>query len=254
MEIKVENLNFKYNDNDVLSKINLKFNSGKIYGILGRNGSGKTTLIKLILGLLKQNSGNIYIGKENSTTINFKKLSKLIAFVPQDYESQTDISVIDIVLMGRNPYLNTFQNPSKEDYKICYRVMENLNLTHLSNYSFSKLSGGQRQMVLVARAIAQETEFIVFDEPISNLDIKNQHDVLAFIKNMANRYGKGIIVSIHDPNLANRYCDNIVMLKDGQVFKNGLSKDVFSENTLKELYDIDFNFIENDIISHYKIN
>lgn len=240
MDIKIENLDFSYKDINILNNINLKFKRGKSYALLGRNGSGKTTLIKLILGLLNYNYGIITIEGKKSKEIYTKDLSKLIAYVPQYEESIYGIKVIELVVMGRNPYLNLFDIPSYKEYELAEKALENLGVKHLMQKSYSEISGGERQLVLIARALVQNTKFILMDEPISNLDIKNQHEVLRKIKNIAEDFNIGIVLSIHDPNLAMRYCHEGVLLKDGKVINSGEIQEILCPQTLSAIYDMDF--------------
>lgn len=243
MNIKVEDFYFGYNDKYLLENINLEFNRGNMYAILGRNGSGKTTLIKLILGLLDSNRGLITIGGKNSKNISNNVLSKLIAYVPQNEEATYEIKVIELVVMGRNPYLNLFDMPLYKDYELAQSALKNLGIEHLMQKSYSEISGGERQLVLIARALVQDTKFILMDEPVSNLDIRNQHDVLKKIKNIARDFNIGIVLSIHDPNLAIRYCNEALLLKNGKIIHSGKAKEIISQKSLLEVYDLNFEVL-----------
>ena len=243
MNIKVENLYFSYNDKYILENINLEFKKGNMYALLGRNGSGKTTLIKLILGLLKFKRGLITIEGKNSKKIPIKELSKLIAYVPQNEEAIYGIKVIELVVMGRNPYLNLFDMPSYKEYELAQKALENLGIGHLAQKNYCEISGGERQLVLIARALVQNTKFILMDEPISNLDIRNQHEVLEKIKNIAKDFNIGIVLSIHDPNLAMRYCNEAVLLKDGKVIHSGKTEEILCQQSLLEVYDMKFEML-----------
>lgn len=243
MNIKVEDLYFGYNDKYLLENINLEFKKGNMYALLGRNGSGKTTLIKLILGLLNSNSGLITIESKNSKKVTNNELSKLIAYVPQNEEATYGIKVIELVVMGRNPYLNLFDMPSRKDYESAEKALKNLGIEHLMQKNYCEISGGERQLVLIARALVQNTKFILMDEPISNLDIRNQHDVLAKIKNIAKNFNIGIVLSIHDPNLAMRYCNEAILIKDGEVLHFGKTEEILCQQSLLEVYDMKFEVL-----------
>ncbi|MCB2297506.1 ABC transporter ATP-binding protein [Clostridium tagluense] len=243
MDIKVENFYFSYNDKSILENINLEFKRGNMYALLGRNGSGKTTLIKLILGLLKFKRGSITIEGKNSYDIPIKDLSRLIAYVPQNEEAIYGIKVIELVVMGRNPYLNLFDMPSCKEYELARKALENLGIEHLAQKSYSEISGGERQLVLIARALVQNTKFILMDEPISNLDIRNQHEVLEKIKNIARDFNIGIVLSIHDPNLAMRYCNQAILLKDGKVLHSGKTEEILCQQSLLQVYDMKFEVL-----------
>ncbi|MGH4124537.1 MAG: ABC transporter ATP-binding protein [Clostridium sp.] len=244
MNIKVEELYFGYNDKYLLENINLEFKKGNMYALLGRNGSGKTTLIKLILGLLNFKSGLITIEGKNSKKIGSNELSKLIAYVPQNEEATYGIKVIELVVMGRNPYLKLFDMPSYKDYEIAQKVLKNLGIENLMQKNYSEISGGERQLVLIARALVQNTKFILMDEPVSNLDIRNQHDVLKKIKNISVDLNIGILLSIHDPNLAMRYCNEAVLLKNGKVVHCGKTEEIVSQQSLLEVYDMKFEVLD----------
>jgi iron complex transport system ATP-binding protein len=243
MNIKVENLFFSYNEKCILEDINLEFKRGNMYALLGRNGSGKTTLIKLILGLLTSKSGLIIIEGMDSKIIPIVKLSKLIAYVPQNEEAIYGIRVIELVVMGRNTYLNLFDMPYSKEYELAQKALENLGIGHLSQKNYCEISGGERQLVLIARALVQDTKFILMDEPISNLDIRNQHDVLNRIKNIAKDFNIGILLSIHDPNLAMRYCNKAVLLSGGKVLNSGKTEEIITQESLLEVYDMKFEVL-----------
>ncbi|MGH4117283.1 ABC transporter ATP-binding protein [Clostridium sp.] len=243
MDIKVESLFFSYNEKCILEDINLEFKRGNMYALLGRNGSGKTTLIKLILGLLTYKRGLITIEGMNSKRIPIVELSKLIAYVPQNEEAIYGIRVIELVVMGRNPYLNLFDRPYSKEYELAQKALVNLGIGHLSQKNYCEISGGERQLVLIARALVQNTKFILMDEPISSLDIRNQHDVLDRIKNIAKDFNIGILLSIHDPNLAMRYCNRAVLLSGGKVLHSGKTEEILNQQSLLEVYDMKFEVL-----------
>lgn len=243
MGIKVENFNFGYDSKKILENINLEFERGHMYALLGRNGSGKTTLIKLILGILESKEGNIIIDDKNKNKISVKELSKLIAYVPQSEEVIAGVKVIEVVVMGRNPYLGLFDMPSEKDYELAQNSLDNLGIGHLSQKNYSEVSGGERQLTLIARALVQDTKFILMDEPISNLDIRNQHEVLAKIRDIAKNFNIGILLSIHDPNLAMKYSDRAVMISGGKVLHAGETQKVICKQSLLEVYNMHFEVL-----------
>lgn len=244
MDIKIESLYFGYDGNCILKDINLEFKNGNMYALLGRNGSGKTTLIKLILGLLNFNQGVITLDGKDIKSITIRDLSKLIAYVPQSEEGSYDIKVIELVVMGRNPYLNLFDIPSGEDYKLAEQALESLGIKHLSQKAYFQISGGEKQLTLIARALVQNTKFIIMDEPISNLDIKNQHEVLNKIKNISQELSIGVVLSLHDANLAERYCSEAVLLKKGEIISQGKTHEVLCEGSLENIYETSFEILK----------
>lgn len=244
MAISIKNINFSYGSKQVLKNINLNFKEGNIYGILGLNGSGKTTLLKLVLGLLEESSGEILIGGKNKKLYSSASLSKNISYVPQSISITYHISVMDFLLMGFNPYLKLLERPG-EAHKIKARnYLIEMNIEGLETKELSTLSGGELQMVLIARALIQDTDFIIMDEPVSSLDLKNQRYVMEKIKEISRRYNKAIIISLHDPNLIRKYCQQAILLKDGKLVKVGPAKDVINKENLKEIYDMSFERFE----------
>ncbi|MBS4536713.1 ABC transporter ATP-binding protein [Clostridium sp. D2Q-14] len=244
MKIKVEDLTFLFDEKEVLKNINIEFEKGKVYSLLGKNGTGKTTLLKNLFGIYRANKGKVEVKDRNIHDFNEKDLSKIISYVPQSISSKLNFTVLTVVLMGRNPYLNGLDKLTDRDYKLSYDAIKIVGIESLVEENFSKLSGGQKQLVMIARAIAQDTEFIIMDEPTSSLDIKNQHEVMNLIWNISKKYNKGVILSIHDPLLCYRYCDEIVMIKDGSIMINGKVEDIFTEYNLSSLYDIEFTVVK----------
>lgn len=251
MGIKIKDMNFSYDLKPVLHDINLNFEEGKIYGLLGLNGSGKTTLLKVILGLLKETRGEVLIQGKNKSLYNASSLSKNIAYVPQHISITYDISVMDFLLMGFNPYLKLLERPGEKHANIAKSYLKEMKIEILENKDLSTLSGGELQMVLIARALIQDTDFIIMDEPVSSLDLKNQRYVMEKIREVRNRYNKAIIVSLHDPNLIRRYCDSAVLLKNGRVVENGPVLETINRANLKEIYDMPFEKFESTKGTNY---
>lgn len=251
MGIRINNMSFSYELNPVLKNISIEFEKGKIYGLLGLNGSGKTTLIKVILGLVKEDRGEVIIEGKNKNLYDPVTLSKNISYVPQKIAITYDIPVMDFLLMGFNPYLKLLERPGKEHEDIARNYLQDMNIEVLEDKNLSTLSGGELQMVLIARALIQDTEFILMDEPVSSLDLKNQRYVMEKIKRISSRYNKAIIVSLHDPNLIRKYCDEAVLLKKGKIVKSGPASETINIKNLKEIYDIVFEKVEGENGTNY---
>jgi ABC-type cobalamin/Fe3+-siderophores transport system ATPase subunit len=251
MGIKIKNVHFSYGLNPVLQDINLNFEKGKIYGLLGLNGSGKTTLLKVILGLIQEAEGEVLIQGKNKNLYNATSLSKNIAYVPQHISITYDLSVMDFLLMGFNPYLKLLERPGKKHENLARTYLEEMKIEMLEDKNLSTLSGGELQMVLIARALIQDTDFIIMDEPVSSLDLKNQRYVMEKIKEISSRYNKGIIVSLHDPNLIRRYCDRAILLKNGSVVESGSVLETINRANLKEIYDMPFEKFESPKGTNY---
>ncbi len=231
----------------ILNNVSARFSEGGFHGILGPNGSGKTSLIRHIFKFLNIQKGSIYLEKKDINSISRKVMASKISFVPQNVNVEVDFTAYDMVLMGRTPYLKRFQDISKEDEEKIYHAMKITNTLDLKDKSFSYLSGGEAQRVLIARAIAQDTKYLVLDEPISHLDIRYQVEVMETLKKLNKEENKTIIAILHDLNLSAAYCDKILLMKDGKVFAEGKSADVLTKDNLKKVYDMDFSihYIDN---------
>jgi iron complex transport system ATP-binding protein len=242
--LKMNSISFSYDDSFSLNTINLEFKSGTIYSLLGKNGSGKTTLFKLLLNFIKPCEGSISI--DNSNYDSICNLSKQIAYVPQINSLNSDLSVFDFILLGRNPYINYFQTPRKIDVKKTYEVIEYTNLSNIKLKPLNTLSGGQMQLVSIARALNQDTDFIVLDEPSSSLDIDHQHSIFSLLSHMSYSENKCIIFSTHDPSIALKYSDESILLKKGHVLINGPSNSILTKNNLSKIYT---SFSDNNSIA-----
>ena len=241
-QLIVQNVSWQPNDqtNYILEHINTEFVEGGFYGILGPNGSGKTSLIRHILRFLELQEGRISIGDQSIDQFSRKELATHLSFVPQNVNMDINFSVYDIVAMGRTPYLKRFQELSKKDHEKIQRAMEITNCLSLKEKPFSYLSGGEAQRVLVARAIAQDTKWLILDEPISHLDIRYQVELMETLKKLNESEQKTIIAILHDLNLSSAYCKEFVLMKEGKIFAKGKDKEVLTPMNLKQVYEMDF--------------
>lgn len=228
------------NERYILNNINGSFSEGGFYGILGPNGSGKTSLIRHILRFLNAEEGKIHLNDKDINNYTRKELAGCISFVPQNVNMDVNFTVYDIVAMGRNPYLKRFQDLSSRDKEIISHAMEVTSCIHLKDKIFSYLSGGEAQRVLVARAIAQDTEYLILDEPISHLDIRYQVELMETLKKLNEEENKTIIAILHDLNLSSAYCKEIFLMKDGRVYAEGPVKEVLTRENLRAVYDMNF--------------
>ena len=246
--IEINNLNFSYYGEELmLDSVNINIKKGKFYSILGPNGSGKTTLVKLISKALNAENKKIFVEGRDVNQIRNRELATKVAVVPQYTYIDFDFSVIDIVLMGRAPHISRFSSESEEDMKIVRNAMEITNTWHLRNKNINTISGGERQMVIVARAIAQETEIVILDEPISNLDIHHQIEILNQIKLLNTKKQKTIIAVLHDLNIAAAYSDYMILMNNGRIHTMGTREQVLKENIIKEVYGVDVHIISDPI-------
>jgi len=245
--IIVKNLNCILNGSSILNNINLSFEKGKFYSIVGPNGSGKTTLLKNILKLIEVDKNTVFIENNEVTGLNSKELSKLISYVPQNTNIEFNFTVLDIVMMGRNPYLKRFQAEGKKDYEIAEEAMKTTNIWNLRDRSINTLSGGERQRVIIARALAQSTDIILLDEPISQLDIHHQINLMNLLKELTEKMNITVITVIHDLNYAIQYSDYLVFLNNGEVFTCGYPEEVITKENLSKVYNMEFHLMKNTL-------
>lgn len=245
--IRVNNLFFKYNLNDqkyILNNISFSIPQGKLVTILGPNGSGKTTVIKNIEKLLSPIKGAIYIDGKNIQKFKYKEISKKISYVHQQHKINFPFKVIDIVLMGRNPELKNFAIPNLYDVQKAVDALKQLGIEKIKDREYDKISGGQLQLVLLARALCTNAKIFLLDEPTAHLDFKNQIFILKKIKNLAKEKQLTVIITLHDPNLAYFFSDRIILLKDGKIISYGDTDIVVTEENLERLYDIKIEIIK----------
>ncbi|MGC8663269.1 MAG: ABC transporter ATP-binding protein [Thermoplasmata archaeon] len=242
--IEINDLVFSYNRNLILNKISFKVEDAEILGILGPNGSGKTTLLNVINGILKKDGGEILIKGKKIEKYSRKELARIMGVVPQDMVPAFDFSVFEIVSMGRYPHLGIMEPLSTKDEKIIFDALKKTGTFDLKNKSIREISGGERQRVFIARAIAQDPEMILLDEPTSNLDIRYQIEILEIIEQMRSR-GKTILMSMHDVNLAIRYCTKIALIHNGEILAFGEPEEVINENSIEIAYGIKGKIVRN---------
>ncbi len=240
--LKVENLRFRYSKNgsSVLDGASLELKQGEIGILLGKNGSGKTTLFKNILGIEKPDSGSIQFDGENLLKMNRRERARRIAYVPQHIHFG-DLSVLDSVLMGRVSYFGMKAGP--EDYIAVEKILEDMQLQSFASRSAEALSGGEKQKIAIARAMAQEPKLMVFDEPTGNLDIANEQLIIEEAKKLAREKNISILSSLHDLNQALYFGDKFFFLKEG-VVKYAGGKEIVTESVIKDIFDIDVRIVE----------
>ncbi|MFA5523109.1 MAG: ABC transporter ATP-binding protein [Tissierellales bacterium] len=242
--VLIENLTFKYDIDEVLKCIDVEIPRGSFVSILGPNGSGKTTLLKNICNILKPDNGKIFINNRNVNSIKYKELARIIAVVHQSSDIQFDFSVFDIVLMGRFPYVGRFKSESKKDIDIAKEAMMNTGIWELRDKGINEISGGERQRVMIARALAQEPEILILDEPISNLDIKYQIGILELCKKLNKEKSLTILMTLHDINLAGRYSDYLILLDKGEVNIMDTPEKVLTQENISNVYDIKVDILK----------
>ena len=246
--LKVENLHFRYSriGAPVLHGTSLELKQGEIGILLGKNGSGKTTLFKNILGIEKPESGVLQFNGENLLKMNRRERSRRIAYVPQDIHFGA-LSVFDSILMGRVSYFGL--KASHDDYLAVEKIIEDMGLRSFAHRNVDELSGGERQKIAIARAMAQEPKLMVFDEPTGNLDIANEHLIMVEAKKLAKEKNISILSSLHDLNQALTFGDKFFFMKDG-VVKYAGGKEIVTEAVIKDIFDIDVRIVE---IENHKV-
>ncbi len=229
---------FAYRGGDViLQNVGLVLSRGEILGILGPNGSGKTTFMKCLNRLLEPSQGSILLEGEPVSGLSRKDLAKRVGFVPQSSESELSSPMVyDVVMMGRRPHM-TWQF-SEGDDEVVWKIMEELDVAHLASHHFNELSSGQSQRVLIARAIAQDVDVMLLDEPTSNLDVKYQMEVMRLIRKLVDEKNVSACAIIHDLDLAMKYCDKVVLLNAGRIVSAGTPSEALTPEAIKEVYGV----------------
>ncbi len=239
MAVKLEcrSLNFRYGQKDILKDISFCVDSGSFCAILGRNGSGKTTLLHCLNGVLTPFSGKIYLNSRDMASISQNEIAKQISLVPQEHIEIFPFKVIDVVVMGRAPFIGMTKTPGKLDYQYAMEALQNLNVQNLAQKNFNRISGGERQIALLAMALAQASKIMLLDEPTNHLDFNNQYHLLYRIKNLCKTKNLSVIASMHDPNMAILFADIVIMIKNNIVIAQGPVCNVMTKTNIDELYD-----------------
>ena len=242
MSIEVQNLSFSYGDRPVLHDISFRVEKGEFLSILGPNGVGKSTLFRCVLGLLSGYTGQVLVDGADSRSFSVREAARHIAYIPQSSHPIFNYSVFDIVLMGRTSGLSTFRSPKKQDAELCRWALEKVGIPHLSDRCFHRLSGGEQQLVLIARALVQKAPILMLDEPTASLDFGNQLLVLEQCRNLA-REGYTVIQTTHNPEQSYRYSDRILTIQQGRVLAEGTPKEVLTEKTIRALYGVEVDVV-----------
>jgi len=246
MKLELKNVASGYGLKSVIEDISMEVKSGEVLCILGSNGVGKTTLFKTILGFLKLQKGEILINGESIYNYPPKELAKLIGYVPQAHNPPFPFKVMDVILMGRVCHIKAFSSPTKKDFDIALNALETLDILYLKDRVYTEISGGEKQLVIIARALAQQAKMLIMDEPTSNLDFGNQIRVLSHINKLV-KDGMGVVMTSHFPNHAFLCATKVAVIKDGRLLKIGVPEEVITKEVLKDIYEIDTEIINTDI-------
>jgi len=231
--IQVHNLGFFYKNVCVLDNVNADIETGKLTFILGKNGSGKSTFLRILAGLLPYQKGDIHILGNDNSKLNYTERSKIVGFLNQQHKAVFPFSVEEVVLTGRAGYVSYI--PKEIDKQAANLAIEKVGITHLANRNYTELSGGEQQLVMIARVLAQNPKVLLLDEPTSHLDFSNQAHLLSLLKKLANE-GLTIVAVLHDPNLAFLYGDDFLFVRDKQVIRSATSADAWNVDFLKTIY------------------
>jgi iron complex transport system ATP-binding protein len=237
MKLTVNDVSFSYNSSLSLNGVSFELHESEILGIIGPNGSGKTTLLKCINKILKPKNGNILLNEQKIQTMSRLEIAKHVGYVPQKSVSPQALTVFEVVLMGRRPHI-AWQS-SKKDTEKTWKVLAMLGIEHIALRNFNELSGGEQQKALIARSLAQEATVLLLDEPTSNLDIKHQLEVMELARELVSKQKLSVVVAIHDLNLASRYCNKIVMMKQGEIFAAGNASSVLTPEGIQAVYGVE---------------
>lgn len=236
--LTVKNLSFSYINRNILKDINFSVDRGQMCALLGPNGSGKTTLLKSIIGIRKPKCGDILINNSSIFSMKRAEIARIISLVPQQTNVVFNYTVIDMIMMAKSSALHFYNSPSKNDIKDIEDLLFKLGISYLKNKCFNELSGGEKQLIMIARALFQNTEIILLDEPTSQLDFKNQFLILDLVKAISLEKKLTVIITLHDPNLARYYCEKTIMIKSGELLYEGLSNMGYITENLNSLYNM----------------
>jgi len=230
----------------VLEHIDARFERGGFYAVMGANGCGKTTLLRLVAGMLAPQTGSVTVEGRDVRHFAARELAQRIAFVRQQPQTDFEFSAFETVLMGRNPYQRRLQNESEEDWHIVEESMRQTNTWHLRFAKPGEMSGGELQRVMLARALAQRTPVMLLDEPISNLDIAHQFEILELLRHVNYAEGKTILLVVHDLNMALRYCDKVLLLHRGGVLFQGAIAEGLTPGNIRTVFGVTAERIDSD--------
>ena len=234
---EIDNIEFSYGAVPCLKQISLALSGGSFYGLLGPNGSGKSTLIDLLSGYLKPQRGAIHLNGMALQSIKRSELASLLTVVPQRFAFNFDFNVYDTVLMGRYPHIPRLSSPSSHDHGKVAESLELLDVAHLAQRSIRQLSGGESQRVMIARALVQDTDFILLDEVTANLDLNHAIAIMRTMKALVAE-GKTIIAALHDLNMALGFCDHVLVLHDGRLDRQGAAAQVINDAMVADIYQV----------------
>lgn len=245
--LKIKNLSFSYSGVNVLKGVSFAVEQGEVFSILGPNGSGKTTLLKCLNGILEpekgKKKGKVFIEGRDISELSAREIAKKIAYVPQIHKPVFPYSVLEVVVMGRNPYLAPFSHPEKKDISIAIENLKRVGAVNLKDKLYTELSGGEMQLVLIARALSQEPLILILDEPTSHLDFKNQIMILKIVSGLSKDRRITIVMSMHNPNYAMLYSTRVMYLVKGETAGIDVPEKLINSKYLKKVYNVETDMV-----------
>ena len=223
----------------MLADVSVTIAAGSLTGLLGPNGCGKTTLLKLLCGVLRPRTGRVMLDDRMLSSMTRRELARRVAVVPQETHPAFDYTVIEMVLMGRHPHLSAFQLEGPADLEISHQALDATGTRHLADRNYMTLSGGEKQRVVIASALAQSTEVLLLDEPTASLDLRYQLDIASLLARLNRDRNVTMVLATHDLNLAASLCERLVVMRDGRILAAGPTREVLTGGTVRQLYDVD---------------
>ena len=251
--LRAESVSFGYEGGFTLNDVSVTIPAGSLTGLLGPNGCGKTTLLKLLSGVLRPQTGRVMLGDRALTSMTRRELARHVASVPQETHPAFDYSVMEMVLMGRHPHLSAFQLEGPADFGIAREALEATGTGHLADRNYMTLSGGEKQRVVIASALAQSTEVLLLDEPTASLDLRYQLDVASLLARLNRERKVTMVLATHDLNLAASLCERLVVMRGGRILTAGPTREVLTGDTVRQLYDVEADVQFHEAAGHLTV-
>ena len=235
MNISAKDIHLSYGAKEILKGVDIHSENGEFVGLIGPNGSGKSTLLKCIYRILKPNAGQVFLDEEELRAMSIKESARKMGVVAQHNYYNFEFTVREVVMMGRAPHKKALERDNAKDYEIVEEALKTVGMEGFAQRSFSTLSGGEQQRVILARALAQQTPCLILDEPTNHLDITHQLQLMRIVKNLS----ATVISAIHDLNIAAMFCDRIYALKEGRIIAQGTPREVLTKDFIRQVYQVD---------------